>query len=67
MHCSLKIISTCFLFISCKQPARFPVKQQDIERVNQMADLPQPLKIIDYQKLSSEFDITVYEFNAQGK
>ena len=67
MHCSLKIISTCFLFISCKQPARFPVKQQDIERVNQMADLPQPLKIIDYQKLAREFDSTVYDFNAQGK
>ena len=67
MHCSLKIISTCFLFISCKQPARFPVKQQDIERVNQMADLPQPLKIIDYQKLAREFDSTVYDFNAKGK
>ncbi len=47
MHSSLKIILACFLFISCKQPAGFPVKQQDIERVNQMANFPQPLEIID--------------------
>lgn len=67
MYSSSKIIFACFLFISCKQPAGFPVKQQDIERVNQMANLPQPLEIIDYQKLALEFDSTVYDFNAKGK
>ena len=66
MYSSSKIIFACFLFISCKQPAGFPVKQQDIERVNQMANLPQPLEIIDYQKLALEFDSTVYDFNAKG-
>ncbi len=62
-----KIIFICFLFISCKQPGGLPVKQQDIQRVNQMADLPQPLEIIDYQKLALKFDSTVYDFNAKGK
>lgn len=67
MHSLLKIIFTCFLFISCKQPGGLPVKQQDLQRVKQMADLPQPLEIIDYQKLALKFDSTVYDFNANGK
>lgn len=67
MHSLLKIIFICFLFISCKQPGGLPVKQQDLQRVDQMADLPQPLEIIDYQKLALKFDSTVYDFNAKGK
>ncbi len=67
MHSLLKIVFTCFLFISCKQPGGLPVEQQDIQRVDQMANLPQPLEIIDYQKLALKFDSTVYDFNAKGK
>ena len=32
----------------------------------QMPDLPQPLQIIDFQKLALRFDSTVYDFNASG-
>ncbi|RYG07992.1 MAG: hypothetical protein EOO07_26400, partial [Chitinophagaceae bacterium] len=31
-----------------------------------MADLPQPLKIIDYKKLSLDFDKKIYDFKAKG-
>lgn len=43
------------------------VTQQKIARVDQMPNLPQPLKIIDYKKLAVNFDKTVYDFNAKGK
>jgi hypothetical protein len=32
-----------------------------------MADLPQPLQIIDYRKLALQFDSTVFDFNATGE
>ena len=31
-----------------------------------MADLPEPLKIIDWHKMSLDFDRTIYDFQAQG-
>lgn len=43
------------------------VKQQPIERVNQMADMPKPFGIIDYNQLAKDFDATVYDFNAKGQ
>lgn len=43
------------------------VQQQKIARVDQMPNLPQPLQIIDYNKLSHDFDATVYDFNSKGK
>ncbi len=69
MNNSLKIIFSCLLFASCKdkEPEGLPVKQQNIQRVDKMPNLPQPLEIIDYQKLALKFDSTVYDFNAKGK
>jgi hypothetical protein len=63
----LPIVFACLFFVSCREQESIPVKQQNLTRVNQMADLPQPLQIIDYQKLAIRFDSTVYDFNAKGK
>ncbi len=65
----LKIIFICLLFSACKDKGSegLKVKQQNIPRVDKMPNLPQPLEIIDYQKLALKFDSTLYDFNAQGK
>lgn len=57
----------CFLFASCKSTSNVSVKQQTLQRIDEMADVPQPLKIIDYKKLALRFDSTVYDFNARGE
>lgn len=64
----MKKFTSCallFLFISLHTSAQ--VKQQPIERVNQMPDMPKPFGIIDYNKLAKDFDATVYDFKANGK
>ena len=38
------------------------VKQISLSRVDEMADLPQPLHIIDWKQLSKRFDKTIYDF-----
>lgn len=43
------------------------VKQVSLNRVDEMADLPQPLQIIDWKLMSKKFDQTIYDFNAKGK
>ena len=42
------------------------VKQLKLNRVDEMADLPQPLKIIDWRDMSLQFDNKVYDFKAKG-
>src|SRR5450759_4125348 len=63
MKNSLTISLICLLFV----PAAAQVKQQNLQRVDQMPNLPQPFQIIDYKKLALQFDSTVYDFNAKGK
>lgn len=60
-----KLISffTLFLFTF----SRAQVKQVNISRVDAMANLPQPLQIIDWKAMALKFDRTVYDFNAKGK
>lgn len=53
------------LFIAVLSHAQ--VKQVKIDRVNQMADLPKPLQIIDWKAMALNFDRTIYDFNAKGK
>ena len=60
----LKIITGCLLLTGS---ATAQVKQQKINRVEQMPYLPRPLQIIDYKQLALRFDSTVYDFNARGK
>lgn len=67
MNNGFKIICVCLLFVSCREAERAELKQQNISRVDKMPALPQPLDIIDYQKLAIKFDNTVYDFNASGK
>jgi hypothetical protein len=43
------------------------VSQTAIARVNEMADLPRPLKIIDWKQMALKFDSTVYNFNSKGR
>ncbi len=62
-----RIIVALLLFIHCELNLGAQVKQQNLHRVDQMADLPKPLQIIDYKKMAVRFDSTVYDFNAKGK
>ena len=48
---------------SCNPQLGEPVAQTSLQRVEQMPDLPQPLKIIDWKKKAIQFDSLVYNFN----
>ena len=63
----LKTTIACILFISVQTNAIAQIKQQSLSRVNEMAAMPQPFKIIDYKKLALQFDNTVFDFKAKGK
>jgi hypothetical protein len=65
MNIIFKSIIPCLLLANISVNAQ--IKQQPIPRVDQMADVPQPFKIIDYNKLAHDFDKTVFDFNAEGK
>lgn len=65
MNLVIKAILPCLLFANLSIEAQ--VKQQPIPRVNQMADVPKPFEIIDYNKLALDFDKVVFDFNATGK
>ena len=67
MRNHLLIALICFGSASCKSTDTVPVKQQRLKRVDEMADVPQPLKIIDFKQLALGFDSTVYDFNATGE
>lgn len=62
----LFICLACLLLFSCKTQKAAGVEQQKLQRVEAMAQIPQPLKIIDFHALSRKFDSTVYNFNATG-
>lgn len=65
MNISIKTAGICLLALSLNANAQ--VKQQNIPRVDQMADVPKPFQIIDYNKLAHDFDKTVFDFDAKGK
>ena len=67
MKNKLIIALFCFLFASFKTTDFIPVKQQNLHRIDEMADLPQPLQIIDFKELALRFDSTVYDFNSKGE
>jgi hypothetical protein len=67
MRFVLILCLTCSVFISCKTHQAVGVEQKDLKRVDAMAQLPQPFKIIDFYALAHAFDSTVYDFNATGK
>ena len=61
MNNFFKIILGSLFLIFCTLISVAQVKQQKLERVEQMPYLPQPLQIIDYKKLAVQFDKTVYD------
>lgn len=56
-----------FLLLTATSLTRAQVKQIHLARVDEMADLPQPLQIINWKNMAVKFDSTVYDFNAKGK
>jgi hypothetical protein len=67
MKNALIVVFASLLFASCKPSDTVPVKQQSIHRIDEMAELPQPLQIINFKELALRFDSTVYDFNATGE
>lgn len=59
------------LFLNSCNSSKFEtinlVKQKTINRVNDMPNLPKPFKIIDFNKLSKDYDAKVYDPNQTGK
>ncbi|MDN3587127.1 hypothetical protein QWY86_10640 [Pedobacter aquatilis] len=55
------------LLLSGSNLAIAQVKQLSLNRVDEMADVPQPLKIIDWKLMAQNFDKTIYDFNAKGE
>jgi len=62
---SFVIIGLALLAVlnSCSQQIGQPVVQTSLPRIDQMPDLPQPLKIIDWKKKAIQFDSLVFNFN----
>jgi hypothetical protein len=62
----LIFIALIFLagFSSCKQQTgRSGCVQTSIPRIDQMPELPQPLKIIDWKQKALQFDSLAFDFN----
>ena len=51
---------------SCSPQTGKPVAQTSLPRIDQMPELPQPLKIIDWKKKAIQFDSLVFNFNNQA-
>lgn len=60
-------VKLILLFVVMVALCHAQVKQVKIDRVNQMANLPKPLQIIDWKAMALNFDRTIYDFNAKGK
>ncbi len=59
-------LSASLLFLSAWS-LQAQVKQTAIPRVDKMPDMPAHFEIIDYNKLSHDFNTVVFDFNAKGK
>ncbi|MGQ2983823.1 hypothetical protein [Flavobacterium sp.] len=60
------LLKASLLFV-CAYSLQAQVKQTSIPRVDQMPDMPSHFEIIDYNKLSHDFNTVVFDFNAKGK
>ncbi|WP_417354554.1 hypothetical protein [Flavobacterium sp.] len=65
MNTFFKTLIPCLLLSACAVQPR--VEQKPIERVNKMADMPQPFEIIDYNKMAHDFNTVVFDFDATGE
>lgn len=60
IHILLAILLGLF---SCGNNPGKPVAQTSIPRIDQMPDMPQPFKIIDWEQKARQFDSLVFNFN----
>jgi len=62
---TFKILALAILagFFSCKTDTGVPVVQTSIARIEQMPDMPQPFKIINWEKKALQFDSLVFNFS----
>lgn len=65
MKIALKIFITLLLIFAFAS-VQSQIKQLKLNRVDEMANLPQPLQIIDWKEMAQNFDKTIYDFNAKG-
>ncbi len=68
---SVLVITASIFLISCsKTTSKFevvnPVEQVFIDRVNEMPNLPEPFKILDFNQLAKDYDAKVYDPNQTG-
>ena len=51
---------------SCSSQTGVPVAQTSLPRIDQMPNMPQPLKIIDWKKKTNQFDSLVFNLSNQA-
>lgn len=57
----------CISIASCNEsPQGAHVTQKHLQRVDSMADMPQPFEIIDWNAMALNFDKTVFDFKTSG-
>lgn len=67
-HITILSIMLVVLCGACRQQLQpNPVSQQHLVTVDSMADVPQPLKIIDWHSMATSFDSIAYNVNETGK
>ena len=64
---AFKILGITLLagLFSCNPQMGEPVVQTSLQRIEQMPDLPLPLKVIDWKKKAMQFDSLAYNFSNQ--
>ncbi len=60
------LLTLLAVLYSCSPQIWEPVAQISLPRIDQMPELPQPLKIIDWKKKAFRFDSLVFNFNNQA-
>lgn len=60
---TLLLLAVILSISSCKRSQKIALEQESIDRIEQMPNLPQPLKIIDWKKKALQFDSLVFNFN----
>ena len=51
---------------SCQPQTGYPVAQTLIPRISQMPEIPQPLKIIDWEKKTRQYDSLAFDFKSEA-
>ena len=65
------LVVSLSLFLTSCSPSKYdiasPVKQESIHRVEEMPNLPEPFKILDFNEMAKNYDKLVYDPNQTGK